>query len=234
MITLSIDDQQEITELMKMMLTKIDPLGTHLTAVRISQAVELLNHYDVQIVFLDIEMFGINGIEVAGKLKENFKKLNIIFVTGHPEYSLEAYSVHPSGFLTKPVYENDIIHELNNLRFPLEAVKSPLKVQCSPFALFLDGKPFEFCRDRTIELFAYLVYKRGAFCTNGELLGILWDGDPNKQGHLRQFILDIKKCLAEINSEYIIKKKYGKIGIDIEALQYEGDPEKINEEFLWL
>ena len=40
MITLSIDDQQEITELMKVMLTKIDPHGTHLTAVCLSQAWE--------------------------------------------------------------------------------------------------------------------------------------------------------------------------------------------------
>jgi len=234
MITLSIDDQQEITELMKVMLTKIDPHGTHLTAVCLSQALELLNQYNVQIVFLDIEMPELNGIAVADKLKEDFKNLNIIFVTGHPEYSLDAYSVHPSGFLTKPICENDIIHELHNLRFPLESVKSHLRVQCSPFALFLDNKPFEFSRDRTIELFAYLVYKQGAFCTNGELLGVLWDGDPNKQGHLRQFVMDMRKCLAEIGLEYIIKKKYGKIGVDIDALQYEGDPEKINEEFLWL
>ena len=58
--------------------------------------------------------------------------------------------------------------------------------------------------------------------------------DPEKQGHLRQFIMDMRKCLAEIDCEYIVKKKYGKIGIDIEALQYEGNPDEINDEFCWL
>ena len=234
MVTLSIDDQEEITDLMHMMLTKIAPNGIHLTADNILQALELLEAYDVQIVFIDIEMAGINGLESARILNERYNDINIIFVTGHPEYSLEAFDVHPSGFLTKPVCENDLIRELNNLRFPIDIDKIPMKVQCKPFAIFMKGKPFEFNRDRTIELFAYLVYKQGAFCTNGELLGILWDGVPNKQGHLRQLIFDMRKCLAGINSEYILLKKYGKIGINIETIEIEGEPSKIADEYRWL
>lgn len=233
MITLSIDDQQEITDLMKMMLSKINPRGTHLCATNLKQAFELMND-DIQVVFLDVEMAGMNGIEAARKLKTRYSKLNIIFVTGHPEYSLAAYGVHPSGFLTKPVCETDLIYELKELRFPLEPARSPLKVRCDPFALFLNGKPFEFKRDKTIELFAYLIYKKGAFCTNGELLGILWDGDPNKQGHLRQLVLDLRKSLEEINSEYILCKKYGKIGVDIGAIHLEGNPSEIIEEYQWI
>ena len=185
-------------------------------------------------LFLDIEMPGINGIETARKCKEITEHLNIIFVTGHPEYSFEAYGVYPSGFLTKPVSEKDIRRELENLRFPLDIAKCPLKVRCSPFGLFANGQPFSFCRDRTVELFAYLIYKQGAFCTNGELLGILWDGDPNKQGHLRQLIMDMRKCLSEIGAEYIILKKYGRISVDIRAVQCEGDPEEIIEEYRWI
>ena len=100
MVTLSIDDQEEITDLMHMMLTKIAPNGIHLTADNILQALELLEAYDVQIVFIDIEMPGINGLESARILNERYNDINIIFVTGHPEYSLEAFDVHPSGFLT--------------------------------------------------------------------------------------------------------------------------------------
>ncbi len=234
MITLSVDDQQDITELMKKILTRIDPGGIHLTASNSEQTLRILEEYEVQIIFLDIELSGDNGIMIADAIKERYRNINIVFVTGHSEYSLEAFGVHPSGFLTKPVTEKDIIRELEHLRFPLKTAKSLLTVQCSPFALFLDKEPFEFGRDRTIELFAYLVYRQGAFCSNGELLGILWDGNPNKQGHLRQFVLDMKKSLADIGAEYVIKKKYGKLSIDIEALHIEGDPDMINEEFLWL
>lgn len=232
MITLSVDDQKEAAELMLYMLRKIDPNGTHMCASNMKDAFRLLND-EVQIIFLDIELPGLNGIEAAPMLKEKYKKLNIIYVTGHPEYVFDAVGMHPSGFLTKPVCEEDIIRELQELRFPLETVKTPLKVQCSPFALFADGKPFDFGRGLTIELFAYLVYKEGAFCTNGELLGILWGGDPDKQGNLRQLVLDLRNSLREIGAEQIIEKKYGKIAIKMDAIDCEGTPSKIIEQYNW-
>ena len=214
------------------MLDKIDPNGTHMSASNMKQAFSLLND-DVQILFLDIEMPGMNGINAVPILKEKYKKLNIIFVTGHPEYVFDAVDMHPSGFLRKPVCEEDIIHELQELRFPIEQMKSPLKVQCSPFALFSNGKPFDFGRGLTIELFAYLVYKEGAFCTNGELLGILWDGDPDKQGNLRQLVLNMRNCLKEIGAENIIMKKYGKIGVDMNAIECVGKPSDIIRQYNW-
>lgn len=232
MITLSVDDQKAVTDLMVYMLKKIDPHGTHMAASDMKQAFALLND-DVQILFLDIEMPGMNSIDAIPELKEKYKKLNIIFVTGHPEYVFDAVDMHPSGFLRKPVCEEDIIRELHELRFPLEPVKSPLKVQCRPFALFANGKPFDFGRGLTIELFAYLVYKEGAFCTNGELLGILWDGNPDKQGNLRQLVLNMRNCLEKINAENIIIKKYGKISVDIDAIECVGDPSVIIEEYHW-
>ncbi len=232
MITISVDDQKESTELMLFMLNKIDPAGTHMSASNMKEAFELLND-DVQIIFLDIEMPGLNGVDAAPMLKDKYKKLNIIYITGHPEYVFDAVGMHPSGFLMKPVCEEDIIRELQELRFPLNTFKSPLKVQCSPFALFVNGMPFDFGRGMTIELFAYLIYKEGAYCTNGELLGILWDGDPDKQGNLRQLVMNMRSCLREIGAENIIVKKYGKIGINIEAIECEGDPSKIIEEYHW-
>ncbi len=232
MHTLTVDDHQAAADLMRYMLEKIDPHGTHLTASNMQEAFKLLTD-DVQILFLDIEMPGLNGIEATPQLKERFKKLNIIYVTGHPEYVFDAVGMHPSGFLTKPVCEEDILHELEELRFPVEAVKGPLRVQCSPFALFVDGEPFDFGRGLTIELFAYLIYKEGAYCTNGELLGILWEGDPEKQGNLRQLVLDMRSRLRQIGAENVIVKKYGKIGVDMRQITCEGRPADILEQFQW-
>lgn len=231
MMTLSVDDQSEVTELMRRMLCRIDPEGRHMTASGMEEAEALLSD-EVQIVFLDIEMPGVNGIEAAQRLQKRYSRLNVIFVTGHPEYSFAAHGVHPSGFLAKPVDEEDILRELRHLRFPIQAV-CPLRVRCSPFALFAGDKPFDFHSDRTMELFAYLVYKNGAFCTNGELLGILWDGNPDRSGRLRQLIMDMRAGLSRVGAEQVIVKKYGKIGLDMKRLPYEGAPESIAEEFGW-
>lgn len=233
MITLSVDDQREVLLLMQKMLKDIDPQGTHMTAENMEEAFSLLSD-QVQIIFLDIEMAGLNGIEAADVLQKKYPKLNVIFVTGHPEYSLSAHEVFPSGFLTKPVDEQDIRRALSHLRYPIEQATSALTVRCAPFALFVGDKPFDFKSSRTIELFAFLVYKNGAFVTNGELLGILWDGSMDKDSRLRQLIMDMRSCLNEIGAGNIIVKKYGKIGLDMKALRCIGDIKEIEAQFNWI
>ena len=233
MITLSVDDQREVLELMQKMLKDIDPQGTHMVAENMEEAFDLLSD-QVQIIFLDIEMAGLNGIEAADLLQKKYPKLNVVFVTGHPEYSLSAHEVFPSGFLTKPVDEQDIRRALSHLRYPVEQTTAALTVRCNPFALFVGEKPFDFKSSRTIELFAYLVYKNGAFVTNGELLGILWDGNTDKDSRLRQLIMDMRNCLNEIGAGNIIIKKYGKIGLDMKALHCIGDLKEIESQYHWI
>ncbi len=179
-------------------------------------------------------MSGINGLETAQEIQKRFPKLNIVFITGHPEYALQAHGLFPSGFLTKPIDELDIMTAIKNLRFPIDMPKSPVSVTCSPFGVFVDGEPFDFRRDRTIELFAFLVYKNGTYCTSGELLGILWDGSPDKDGHLRQLVKDMRDCLKDIGADTLILKKYGKIAIDIKAIDYTGNLPDIADEFGWI
>ena len=233
MKTLSLDDQKTATDLMTFMLHKLDPEGTHLAANSVSEAMALLSG-DVQILFLDIEMPGLNGIQFADKVRKEHKELNIIFVTGHPEYSYEAYGVRPSGFLAKPVTEKDIERELKELRYPISKVQLRLMVQCSPFAVFANDKPLGFKRQSTTELFAYLVYKKGAYCTNGEIIAALWGGDVQKQPYLRKLISDMRSGFRSVGAEDVILKKYGEICANINMFQIIGDPQIIAEEFRWI
>lgn len=218
---------------MTFMLNKIDPDGTHLAANTVSEALTMLSN-DVQIVFLDIEMPGINGIQLADRIKREYDGINVIFVTGHPEYSFEAYGVRPSGFLAKPVTEKDIERELRELRYPITEKLPRLRVQCSPFAVFADDKPFEFKRKATMELFAYLVYKEGAYCTNAEIIELLWGGETNKQHYLRKLLSDIRECFRSIGLEDIIGKKYGKTCVNMNTIQCVGNPRTIAEEYRWI
>lgn len=57
---------------------------------------------DVDILYLDIEMPDINGIEVARKLRAQGLRGNIIFVTAHDKYVFEAFDVQAFHYLVKP------------------------------------------------------------------------------------------------------------------------------------
>ncbi len=80
-----------------------------------------------QIAFLDINMGQTNGIELAYKLKIINPKINIIFVTGYDEFYREAFDLHASGYVLKPVTKEALLKEINALRIPLNDVG--LKVQ---------------------------------------------------------------------------------------------------------
>lgn len=68
----------------------------------------------------------INGIHLAKALKDIFPKTNIVFVTGYSEYMCQAFSIHASGYIMKPVTPEKIKKELNNLRYPIKKEKSKL------------------------------------------------------------------------------------------------------------
>ena len=67
-------------------------------------------HYDI--IFLDIDMQGINGIETARRLRKQDKKVKIIYVTGYGDYASSAFSVHAFGYLLKPVKREQIYRQM--------------------------------------------------------------------------------------------------------------------------
>lgn len=66
-------------------------------------ALVFLETYRVDLLFLDIEMNGMDGIRFAHLAESLYPNMLIVFVTGHPQFALEGYEVHPVDFLTKPV-----------------------------------------------------------------------------------------------------------------------------------
>ena len=79
-------------------------------SVRIEQfssAEAFLFHYeekkDYEILLLDIEMGGINGVELAKKIRQENNALQIIFITGFPDFMEEGFEVSALHYLMKPV-----------------------------------------------------------------------------------------------------------------------------------
>lgn len=58
---------------------------------------------DLDIIFIDIQLDRMNGIEAALKIRETNERVVIIFVTNNPQYSLAGYSVEALDYLLKPV-----------------------------------------------------------------------------------------------------------------------------------
>ena len=62
----------------------------------------------MDVAFLDIEMADLNGIDLAKRLKQHCRSLNIIFATAYNDYYREAMALHASGYLLKPMKRKNL------------------------------------------------------------------------------------------------------------------------------
>ena len=68
---------------------------------------------ELDLVFLDIEMGGLDGMETARRLREADEGLGLVFVTGYTDYVFDGYCVGALGYLMKPPKQDQLEGVLN-------------------------------------------------------------------------------------------------------------------------
>lgn len=182
-------------------------------------ALEYARENACDIAFLDIEMVGMSGVELAEELKKYNSEINIVFCTGYGNYRDAAFELHASGYLMKPITPEKVKHELENLRRPIFE-KKRLKVQTfGNFEVYIDGKPLAFKYRRTKELFAYLVDRVGAMCTVGEITGIIFEDEGGREDYFQKLRRDLLSTLEEVGCANAIVHKRGMLGVVVSEIQ---------------
>ena len=90
---------------------------------RSADAVKFARENRPQIAFLDIELRGESGLELAEKLQQIDPSVNIIFLTSHAEYMEDAWKLYASGFILKPLDPERVRGEFSHLRHPVKGLK---------------------------------------------------------------------------------------------------------------
>ena len=112
MNVLLVDDEPIMLEQIEFLIRPICPLWNIYKAMDSSQALSLCKQEDFQLVFLDIEMPGKSGIDLAMELKNLYKDIEIIIVTAHQdfEYAKRSIQIGVSEYLTKPIIESELMN----------------------------------------------------------------------------------------------------------------------------
>jgi two-component SAPR family response regulator len=66
-------------------------------------ALEYSKNNPIDLAFLDIDMGGMNGLQLANHLKNINEKIKLVFVTGHVMHAINTFAVSVSGYIVKPV-----------------------------------------------------------------------------------------------------------------------------------
>jgi len=122
------DDEQEFVTCLTQMLERYAAETGE--AVRVSayyDGAQLVEAYDptIDLVFLDIRMKGLNGLDTAGRLRRLDETLGIIFLTTLSQYALEGYRYGAANYLIKPLQYGRLRSELDKFRSRHRLEKSP-------------------------------------------------------------------------------------------------------------
>jgi two-component system response regulator LytT len=97
------DDEQLAREELCFLLNRIDGLEVIAQAADGMQALDDITRLTPDIAFLDVQMPGLTGFEVARRLLENGTDLAVIFVTAYDHRAVEAFEVNAVDYVLKPV-----------------------------------------------------------------------------------------------------------------------------------
>ncbi len=204
MHTITVDDEQPAVNSLLRLLRQVDPCGQHAGMVHTDQFLDYINTHDVDIAFIDVDLYDTDGLSLTKKLAKTHPELNVILYTGHPEFKPNALDLFVSGYRVNPVTRATLEQALTHLRYPIRNVR----VQCFGFfEVFVNDKPLKFGRKDSKEVFAYLVDRRGAQVSDEMIRYLLWSEDEDndkKRSYVRNIIYDIRNTFASVGIEEII------------------------------
>lgn len=103
-----VEDEETSRDILKNYLKKYCPNVSVLgEASNVDEALELINKYNLDLVFLDVEMPYGNAFDLLDKVENiNFET---VFVTAYNHYAMEALNAHASYYLMKPISIDELI-----------------------------------------------------------------------------------------------------------------------------
>lgn len=161
-----VDDQEESVNLIKDHVDNIPRLNLLYATTNPVEALAFLDGTRPDIIFLDIEMPELNGMDVIETLKEKWGNNipHMIFVTGYSEYALNGFDLGVSDYLLKPVTfkrfkkaVDRVVNDLDNLN----------RLEANTGFLFVDTE----CQKTRLN-FGDIIYIEGA----GNYINVVTEG----------------------------------------------------------
>ncbi|WP_440114782.1 response regulator [Paenibacillus sp. QZ-Y1] len=232
------DEYLALNRLNKLLLERDDceVIGSFLTA---EEAMDQIERHQPEVVFMDIHMPGMNGIEATERIHEVSPGTEIIFATANNEHALTAYGLEVLDYIMKPVTRDRLdktmkMYQRRTIPASLNSVEEPsmlircmgmLQVQLHPNEAPMHLK---FRTTKIRELFAYLLHHRNKPIKRDSLLELLWPELDEKRGisNLHSGIHRLRSMMNEFMGEDKISIRYQQFGYILETGEFRIDAEE--------
>lgn len=217
-----VDDEQPALDLLEKLLKSNGQIEIKGTFTRSKEAIEKLKAEKVDVVFLDIEMPYMNGIEVAEHILAIDPDIDIVFVTAYNQYATDAFELNAIDYVLKPATGNRLNKTVERIVSRRSGEKrgrsGDTRSDVSQFVClgrfeWMFGvealAPMKWRTSKERELMAYLVHHRGKFIPKDKILEDLWPNTGVEQAatFLHTCVYGIRKKLNGLGYKHALEYK---------------------------
>jgi two-component system response regulator LytT len=131
--TIVVDDEKLACDELSFLLGDFPEVEVIATGSNGLEAVELIQNLDPELVFLDVNMPGLDGIGVVRRLRERgVDGPHFIFVTAYDQYAVEAFRLQAMDYLLKPVDKNRLAETIDRAKRAIQDTKGPEPAEPAP------------------------------------------------------------------------------------------------------
>lgn len=202
-----VDDETLALKNMTKLLNGFTEINILATFQNPSEAIEAFKQERADVVFLDIEMPVIDGLQAAEYFQQVDPHVMIVFTTAYNVYAVDAFELHALDYLLKPIRKERLEKTIHRVRMSKASTHSPLTQQ-TVIRMFgtleyeQSGKTelFQWRTSKVQELFAYLLHMRYRKVRRDVLIDILWpDSEPGKAyTNLYTAVYQLRRTLAQM------------------------------------
>ncbi|THF83226.1 response regulator [Cohnella fermenti] len=234
-----VDDEPVMHLIMRKMLEKhpeIEVAGTFSDSG--SAAAFLKESDDIELAFVDISMPGGSGLEFAARLELEGARTQIVFVTSHKDYAVDAFELSALDYLIKPVTQERLERTVNRALESRKAQQAAMHAGVSPsgsggvsvatlgdFSVWSDRGRVKWISSKSAELFACLLLNRGRRMSRRRLLEEIFAemAAPSAEKYLNTTVYQLRKSLEPIGLREAIHSENDGYVLELEgaSIDYE-------------
>lgn len=214
-----VDDERLALMQLRKMLTEITGVEVLDSFMDPSQAIQMVGELQPDVAFLDMHMPEIYGLKTAEMMQEVCPHIEIVFITAHDEYAIQAFELNALDYVLKPLRRERLVRTVQRLQQNVNSRKKDVEEAAEASTLIrcfqtlqievpgLGAEAYKWRTSKAEELFAYLLHHRGQLVRKGVLLELLWPSFDLKKAttHLYTTIYQVRQDLKRMDAAIEIR-----------------------------
>ena len=164
------------------------------------EAISFVMNNPIELAILDVRLPGMNGIDLAVKLREIRPRLLVVFISAYDEYVGKCNQIGGDYYITKPYKRETLEKMMDNMRLLVRRCQKSIYIQMfGRFNVLVDGKPIRLF-GKTKEILAMVASRAGKEISNQEAYRTIWENRAYTNEDMKVYynaVRRLKKILAD-------------------------------------